>query len=317
MQTIKILIVDTMHPSLLVLLDQQKWEYSYLPSIQRQEILEKIVNYQGIILRSKTVIDKDFLDCATNLQFIARAGAGLDQIDLVEVRQRNITLLNAPEGNRYAVAEHTLAMLLSLLNNLRRGDAEVRNKIWNREGNRGTELYQKTVGIIGYGNMGSAVAKCLSGFGCRILAYDKYHPTLQDNFAESVDLETIFADTDILSLHIPLTHETYNLLDNSYLAKFKKPIYIINTARGEIINLADLVENLENGKVKGACLDVLENEKLANLNSNQQATFDKLVNLQQVIFSPHVAGWTHESYIRINEVLVEKIAIWLENRSKL
>jgi D-3-phosphoglycerate dehydrogenase len=257
------------------------------------------------------------LDCATNLQFIARAGAGLDQIDLVEVRQRNITLLNAPEGNRYAVAEHTLAMLLSLLNNLRRGDAEVRNKIWNREGNRGTELYQKTVGIIGYGNMGSAVAKCLSGFGCRILAYDKYHPTLQDNFAESVDLETIFADTDILSLHIPLTHETYNLLNNSYLAKFKKPIYIINTARGEIINLADLVENLENGKVKGACLDVLENEKLANLSSNQQATFDKLVNLQQVIFSPHVAGWTHESYIRINEVLVEKIAIWLENRSKL
>ncbi len=307
MSSIRILIVDTMHHSLLAMLAANEWQYDYLPNISKEEILTKIADYQGIIIRSKLVIDKKILDLATNLRFIARAGAGLDQIDLVEVHKRNIALLNAPEGNRQAVAEHTLAMLLSLFNNLNKADSEVRNKIWDREGNRGTELHNKTIGIIGYGNMGSAVAKCLSGFGCKVLAYDKYHTQFKDNFAISVNLETIFAETDVLTLHIPLSHETHNLLNINYLNQFKKPIYVINTARGEIINLADLQTCIESNRVLGACLDVLENEKLGALTDQQEETFRKLSQSKQVIFSPHVAGWTHESYIRINEVLVQKI----------
>lgn len=313
MSSIRILIVDTMHHSLLAMLDANEWQYDYLPNINKEEILCKIADYQGIIIRSKLVIDKKLLDSATNLRFIARAGAGLDQIDLIEVRKRNIALLNAPEGNRQAVAEHTLAMLLSLFNNLNKADSEVRNKIWDRESNRGTELYNKTIGIIGYGNMGSAVAKCLSGFGCKVLAYDKYHPQFKDNFATSVNIETIFAETDVLTLHIPLSHETYNLLNINYLNQFKKPIYVINTARGEIINLTDLQTCIEKNKVLGACLDVLENEKLGALTDQQEETFMKLAKSKQVIFSPHVAGWTHESYIRINEVLVQKIKDLLSN----
>jgi D-3-phosphoglycerate dehydrogenase len=308
MPAIKILIVDTMHHSLLPLLATKGWEYDYVPNIKANEVLHQISDYQGIIIRSKLVIDIQFLDHATNLQFIARAGAGLDQIDLAEVKKRNIILLNAPEGNRHAVAEHTLAMLLSLFNNLIKANAEIKTKIWDREGNRGVELHGKTVSIIGYGNMGSSVAKCLSGFGCRVLAYDKYHDRFKDGFAESVTMETIFAETDILSLHIPLTKETNNLLNINYIAQFQKPFYLVNTARGEIVNLADLEQSLANGKILGACLDVLENEKLATLTPIQAQIFEKLASSNKVIFSPHVAGWTHESYIKINEVLVEKIA---------
>jgi len=302
-----ILIVDTMHPSLLQLLSTNQWTYDYLPLLQREEILARIGSYQGLILRSKVTIDRDFLMHARELKFIARAGAGLDQIDIKEVQKQHIALLHAPEGNRQAVAEHTIGMLLALFNQLHKADREVKNKIWDREGNRGIELQNKTVGIIGYGTMGKAVAKCLTGFGCKVLGYDKYHPIFATPDAISVELDTIFDETDILSLHIPLTHETANLLNSSYFSKFRKPIYVINTARGEIVNLTDLAEALETGKVQGACLDVLENEKLQTLTPIQDEVFQKLAQSGKVIFSPHVAGWTHESYIKINEVLVDKI----------
>lgn len=302
-----------MHLSLLEMLLSKGWSYDYCPTIKPQEVIEKIADYQGLIVRSKLNINKEFLAVAKNLKFIARAGAGLDQIDLQEVKARNIALFNAPEGNRYAVAEHAIAMLLSLFNHLMKADQEVRKGIWDREGNRGLELYGKTVGIIGYGNMGSAFANCLAGFGCRVLAYDKYHPVLRDNFATPVSMQTFYEEVDIVSLHIPLTAETNNLLNFNYLSQFKKPIYFINTARGEIVNLADLVLALDNKMVLGACLDVLENEKLSQLNPTQQATFDKLVKMPNVILSPHVAGWTHESYVRINEVLVQKIEHFANN----
>ncbi len=305
---ISILIADTMHPSLLPLLEEKGWLYDYLPDIQAAEVKQQIKNYDGLIVRSKLLIDRELLAAAPLLRFIARAGAGLDQIDLEAVRQRQIVLLNAPEGNKQAVAEHTIAMLLALFNHLNKADSEVRQKIWDREGNRGTELYKKIVGIIGYGNMGSAVAACLQGFGCKVLAYDKYHPIFTNSFAVSVSLQTIFEQADVVSLHIPLTPETQGWVDAELFAKFHKPIYLLNTARGEIVSLEALIEALQNKKVLGACLDVLENEKLHHLNSKQQLVFEQLVALPQVIFSPHVAGWTHESYLRINEVLIEKIA---------
>jgi D-3-phosphoglycerate dehydrogenase len=312
MFSIHILIVDVMHPSLFAMLEEMGWQYTYAPEIKPEEVIQKISNYQGLIIRSKINIDKNLLAHATSLLFIARAGAGLDQIDLEEVKNRNIALFNAPEGNKYAVAEHALAMLLSLFNHLRKADNEVRQKIWNREGNRGTELFSKTVGIIGYGNMGSAFAKCLSGFGCKVLAYDKYHKALRDDFATPVSMQQIFEQTDILSLHIPLSTETSQLVDYQYLSQFRKPIYLINTARGEIVNLADLATAIENKLVLGACLDVLENEKLHTLNYTQNITFEKLKNLENIIFSPHVAGWTHESYIRINQVLIDKITQFIQ-----
>jgi D-3-phosphoglycerate dehydrogenase len=303
-----ILIADTMHHSLLQMLEEKQWKYCYLPDIKQAEIKDKIKDFEGLIVRSKITIDETFLDLAPNLQFIARAGAGLDQIDLQAVKKRNIALINAPEGNKYAVAEHTIAMLLALFNHLGKADREVRNKIWDREGNRGVELYKKTIGIIGYGNMGGAVATCLQGFGCKVLGYDKYHPVFANHFAESVPMDTIFEQADIVSLHIPLTKETQGLVNSNFLGRFKKPIYLLNTARGEIVVLADLLQALADKKVLGACLDVLENEKLQTLDNTQNTVFEALANSNQVLFSPHVAGWTHESYRRINEVLVQKIS---------
>ncbi|MFY7788035.1 MAG: NAD(P)-dependent oxidoreductase [Thermoflexibacteraceae bacterium] len=306
-----ILIIDEVHPSLFELLTQHQLHYHYLPNSTLQEIGTILPNYNGLIVRSKLAINEALLQKAPHLRFIGRAGAGLDQIDLQALDKYNIKLFNAPEGNRTAVAEHAVGMLLALFNRLLKADAEVRQKIWNREGNRGVELAGKTVGIIGYGNMGSSVAKVLGGFGCKVIAYDKYHPEFKNNYAESVSMETLFAETDILSLHIPLTTETKNMATTAFWQQFRKNIYFINTARGEIAPLADLLAALQTGKVVGACLDVLENEKLHQLSAEQHRVFEQLAKRQDVIFSPHIAGWTHESYRKINEVLVNKIVTFL------
>jgi len=306
-----ILIIDEVHPSLFELLTQHQLHYNYLPNSTLQEIEKILPNYDGLIVRSKLVINEALLQKASHLRFIGRAGAGLDQIDLKALEQYKVQLFNAPEGNRTAVAEHAVGMLLALFNKLLRADAEVRQKIWNREGNRGVELAGKTVGIIGYGNMGSSVAKVLGGFGCKVIAYDKYHPEFKNNYAESVNMETIFAETDILTLHTPLTAETKNMATTAFWQQFRKNIYFINTARGEIAPLKDLLHALQTGKVLGACLDVLENEKLHQLSPEQNSVFEQLSKRHDVIFSPHIAGWTHESYRKINEVLVEKIVAFL------
>jgi len=314
---VKILIVDEMHPSLLTMFDNEDWDFTYLPNIQREEILNLIFDYNGIVIRSKTVIDNELLEKAPKLKFIARAGAGIEKIDLNETKKREIEIFNAPEGNRDAVAEHAIGMLLALFNKIPTADKEVRQKIWKREANRGIEIKGKTFGIIGYGNMGKSFAKRLSSFECSVLAYDKYLTNYSDDFVSAVTMDEIFEEADVLSLHIPLTIESKNLIDLQFLNNFKKNIFIINTARGEILVLKDLLSALESGKVLGSCLDVLENEKLNSLSTEQDGILEKLFQSQKVIFSPHVAGWTHESYVRINEVLVEKISNWKKSNTNL
>ncbi|BDD03522.1 2-hydroxyacid dehydrogenase [Aureibacter tunicatorum] len=304
----KILVIDKMHDSITSLLGQKGFEVDYKPKISRSEILDTVHAYDGMVVRSKTPIDKELIDKAVNLKFIARAGAGIDQLDVQELENKGVRIVNAPEGNRDAVGEHTIGMLLCLFNNIVQGDAQVRKGIWDREGNRGVELMGKTVAIIGYGNMGRAFAQRLKCFGCDVLAFDKYKENYSDEYATEATWDEIFQKADILSLHTPLTFETKEMIDSELLNKFAKDIYIINVARGEIAPFSVLEEALKSGKLKGALLDVLENEKLAKLTDDQKENFENLVKRDNVLFSPHVAGWTHESYRKINEVLTEKIA---------
>ncbi len=297
-----------MHPSLLPMLEAQGFVANYQPQISKEEVFKIVGDYQGIIIRGKLKIDTFLLEKATSLQFIARAGAGLDQIDLAETSKRNIQLLNAPEGNRDAVGEHTVGMLLCLFNKLHLADRQVRSSKWDRESNRGLELYGKTVGIIGYGNMGKAFAQRLLGFACNVLAYDLDNEKIDNYFAKQSSLNQIFEEADILSLHIPLTPENKNIFDETFFTNFKKNIFLVNTARGELIEMQLLKKMILTGKLRGACLDVLENEKLGTLSPTQKEAFDFLASAENVLFTPHVAGWTVESYLRINEVLVEKIS---------
>jgi len=303
----KVLIIDEMHLSIIPLLENERFEVDYKPEIKREEIMEIVHEYEGLIIRSKTPMDRPLLQKATKLRFIGRAGAGLDKIDLEYLEERGIHLFHAAEGNKDAVGEQAIGMLLALFNHIGKADQEVRKGIWRREENRGEELQGKTVGIIGYGNMGSAMAKKLTGFGVRILAYDKYKSGFGNGFVEETDFQSILQESDIVSMHVPLTPETRNFFTLEVLRKFRKPIYLINTARGEIISFETLNQALDIGILKGAILDVLENEKFNTFTPGQKAEFSKLAARENVIFSPHIAGWTHQSYIKINEVLVDKI----------
>ena len=304
----RILIIDEMHPSLMPMLEQKGFEADYRPAARAEEVLAIIGDYEGIIVRSKIKLDKVFFDKAQKLKFVARAGAGLDQIDTEEAERRQIQLLNAPQGNRDAVGEHAVGMLLCLFNKLHLADRQVRNYLWNREANRGLELYGKTVGIMGYGNMGKALARRLIGFGCQVLAYDIHEEKVDDFFVMKATPKDIFREADIFSLHIPLTRENKAIFTEDFFQNFRKDIFLVNTARGELLDLQLLKSLLISGRVKGMCLDVLENEKLATLTPSQKEAFEYLIQSEKVLFSPHVAGWTVESYVRINEVLVEKIA---------
>ncbi len=302
----KILFIDTVHPLLKQELEKENHICDTAYNKSKTEIQQIISNYQGIIIRSRFKIDKQFIDCGSNLKFIARAGSGLENIDVEYAENKNIHCYNAAEGNRQAVAEHALGMLLSLFNNLNNADQEVREGKWEREKNRGIELAGKTVGIIGYGNNGSAFAEVLKGFNVKILAYDKY----LTNYPQESSMETINKEANIISLHVPLTDETTYLVDDNFINRFAKNFYLINTARGKCVNTKHLVKALANGKIKGACLDVLEYEKTSFENlSKDGLTSDMqyLMNAQNTILSPHVAGWTAESNVKIAEVLLEKI----------
>ncbi|MBX9852503.1 MAG: phosphoglycerate dehydrogenase [Cytophagaceae bacterium] len=301
------LIIDEMHPSIIPMLEKIGVEADYRPKITKDEVEGIIENYFGLILRSKIGIHKELLKKAKNLKFIARAGAGVDNINVEEVKERNIELINAPEGNMDALAEHTVAMILTLLNRIHISDREVKKGIWEREGNRGFELMGKCIALIGYGYMGRAVAKRLKAFSCNVLAYDKYLSGFSDECVKESGLEEIYERADLVSFHIPLTDETKRLVDFSYLKNFKKDFWLINTARGEILVLKDLVALMKEGRIKGAALDVLENEKLSTLTPEQKEAFNFLAQSDKVLMTPHVGGWTHESYVRINEVLVAKI----------
>ncbi|KAB7727019.1 phosphoglycerate dehydrogenase [Rudanella paleaurantiibacter] len=301
-----ILIADEMHPSLFPMLTEAGFRFDYQPTISRAQLLDQLAPFDGLIIRSKTTVDEAMLQQAPNLRFIGRAGAGLDLLDLDAVAQRGIAVFHAGTGNRDAVGEQAVGMLLALVTNLVRADAEVRQGVWDREGNRGYELGSLTVGLIGYGNNGQATARRLSGFGCRVLCYDKYRTDYSDAYATEASVETIVAQADVLSLHIPLTGETRMLINDDWIERMAKPFYLMNVARGEIVELAAVVRGLESGKVRGAALDVLENEKLGKLTPDQQTTFDYLRGSDRVILTPHIAGWTHESYVRINRVLVDQ-----------
>lgn len=303
----KVLIIDEMHLSILDLLEKEGFQVTYAPKITRAEILDQVSEYEGLIIRSKTPMDRELLEKATRLKFIGRAGAGLDQIDLDYLADRGVKLFHAAKGNRDAVAEHAIGGLLALFNHIPKADQEVRKGIWDREGNRGHELMGKTVGIFGYGNMGSAFAKRLKGFGVQILAYDKYKVDFGTETVQEVMWEKVKAEADILSIHVPLTSETRNFFTLEELRGFAKPFWLINTARGEVINFATLNEAFDQGILRGAVLDVLENEKFQRFSPEQKAEFERLAQRENVIFSPHVAGWTFESYVKINEVLVKQI----------
>ena len=303
----KCLIIDDLHACIISLLEEVGYVVDYRPGLSRPEVLACIADYEGLIVRSKLAVDQELIDGAPNLRFVGRAGAGLDQLDVEALTARGIAILNAPEGNRDALAEHLVGMLLSLLNHIHRADRQVRAGTWDREGNRGTELMGKTVGLVGYGYMGQAFAQRLSGFGVTVLAYDKYRKDYSDRNATQATMNELHERAEVLSFHVPLTEETHHLVDKSYLDRFQKDIYLLNSARGKIMTLATLAEAIAQGKVRGAALDVLESEPPAKMPPEQRRYFDELSQSDRVLFTPHVGGWTHESYEKISRVLAQKI----------
>ena len=306
----KVLHIDRNHPLLLDQFESLGFQNDEDYQSSKEEIAAKIHHYDGIIIRSRFSLDAAFLDKATQLKFIGRLGAGLENIDTVYAKSKGIYLAAAPEGNRNAVGEHTLGMLLSLFNKLNKGDREIRNGVWDREGNRGIELDGKTVGIIGYGNMGKAFAKKLRGFDVHVLCYDTVGG-LGDENARQVGIMELQQRSDIISLHVPQTALTINMINEDFINAFLKPFWFFNTARGKSVVTSHLVAALRSGKVLGAGLDVLEYEKSSfeHLFKDQQLpeAFQYLITAPNVLLSPHVGGWTIESKEKLAQTIVDKI----------
>lgn len=306
----KILFIDTTHPFLPDMLENQGFQCDYFPGYGYSQFKEIIHNYKGIVLRSGIRLDKEILEKATSARFLARVGAGMENIDQTYAESVGIRCINAPEGNRDAVGEQAIGMLLLLFNNLNKADREVRSGIWKREENRGYELGGRTVGIIGYGNTGSAFAKKLKGFDVQVLAYDKYKKGFTDGFVKESKLDELFEKSDVVSLHVPLTDETTYMANHQFINKFNNNIYLINTSRGKVVKTSDLVRNIASGKVLGACLDVLEYEGFTfeNLESEHlPEALSRLIKMDNVVLSPHIAGWTQESNLKMAEIIFEKI----------
>ncbi|TBX70759.1 hydroxyacid dehydrogenase [Flavobacterium silvisoli] len=306
----KILHLDSNHPLLWDQLEQAGFQNEADFTSSKTEIEAKIHNYQGVVIRSRFKIDQEFIDKAVNLKFIARVGAGLESIDCDYAESKGIQLIAAPEGNRNAVGEHALGMLLSLMNKLNRADRLIRQGQWVREGNRGYELEGKTVGIIGYGNMGKSFAQKLRGFDVDVLCCDLL-PNVGDGNAKQVSLSELQAKADVLSLHIPWTPETDKMINTDFIHAFAKPFWFINTSRGKNVVTDDLVAALESGKILGAGLDVLEYEKLSFENlfidTERPKAFEYLLQAENVLLTPHIAGWTFESHQKLAQTIVDKI----------
>jgi D-3-phosphoglycerate dehydrogenase len=303
----QVIIVDDVHPILINGLKEDNFIVDYLPGASENEILSIIQNYEGIVVRSKLKLGEQVLSKGSKLKWIARAGSGMDNVDVEFATRNNIICLNAAEANADSVGEHTVGMLLSLMHKLNQADLQVRASIWDREGNRGVEISSKTIGIVGFGHTGKSVAKKLSGFGCKILVYDKYLENYGTGNAQQSEMDQIFEECDIITFHVPLTKETKGMVDNIYLNRFKKSIYLLNLSRGKVIRTKDLVKCMESGKVLGVALDVLENEKIGKLSEDEKEWFEYLIHSKRTLLAPHVGGWSIESYQKISESLLLKI----------
>jgi D-3-phosphoglycerate dehydrogenase len=305
----RVLVIDKVHPLIISELEQAGFRCDHFPGFGRKEIEEIIGGYRGIIIRSGIAIDRPFLEKAAGLEFSARVGSGMENVDTEFALSRGIRCLNSPEGNRDAVGEHATGLLLALLNHFVRADRQVREGKWLREENRGTEIKGKTVGIVGYGNMGSAFAQRLQGFDTDVISYDKYKSGYSDGHTREMGMEELFASCDILSMHVPLTAETRFMVDEKYIGRFAKPIYLLNTSRGKVVKTESLVDGLRSGKILGAALDVLEYEDTTfeQISEKDAPGLAYLKSADNVILTPHIAGWTRESNVKLATVLAEKI----------
>ncbi len=306
----KILHLDENHPLLIEGFEQLGFHNDLDYTGTREQVLEKIGDYQGLVLRSRLPVDREMLDCASQLEFIGRVGAGLENIDVAYARQKGVYLAAAPEGNRNAVGEHTLGMLLSLFHKLHSADAEVRKGLWRREANRGLEIEGKTVGIIGYGNTGKAFARKLRGFDAEVICYDIVGGVGNED-ARQVGILEFRKNVDVVSLHVPETPDTLGMVDGEFINAFQKPFWLLNTARGKCVKTEDLVDGLKSGKILGAGLDVLEYEKTSFESLFEQgavpAPFQYLVEAPNVLLTPHVAGWSVQSREKLARTLLEKV----------
>lgn len=305
----KVLITDAVHQVLIEGLAAANYSCTYVPNITYDEVCAQISDYHGLIINSKVAVNQTFIDSAVNLEFVARLGSGREVVDIPYAESRGIKVFFSPEGNSNAVAEHALGMLLMLANNLHRADREVRQKIWRREYNRGFELRNRCIGLIGFGHTGQAFAKKLSATDMEILVYDKYKQVTAVDFpyVKVVDLKTLQTHADIVSFHLPLTPETKAYCDTDFLNQCKHGVIIINTSRGNVVVTKDLLAALNSGKVSGACLDVFENEKIDTFTPDEHLMYEALYAFENVVLSPHVAGWTHESKFLLTKVLLDKI----------
>jgi D-3-phosphoglycerate dehydrogenase len=303
-----VLIVDDFHPALMDSFEAAGIAFVYEPQANRNRIIELLrQGFEGLIIRSKTPVDKELLQVSSLLQWVGRGGSGTDNIDVDTAARLEIEVFNAGSANADAVAEHTIGMALSLMHNLARADAEVRSGIWQREENRGIELKGKTVGIIGYGNTGRAVAERLQSFGVQVFAFDKYKQNFGNKQVKEVELEELKQHSDIISLHVPLTDETRQMVDRSFIENCKKPFFLLNLSRGEIVSTIDVLSAMENNHIAGFAADVLENEQLQTFTEAENRWFNALINSPRTVLAPHIGGWTFESYRRISEVLASEV----------
>lgn len=306
----KVLFLDSVHPLLEERLSAAGFVCEHEYHSPHDDICRMAGEYTGLVIRSRIPVDAKLLEAAAQLKFIARSGAGLENIDLEAAAAHGVVVVHSPEGNRDAVGEHALGMLLMLLNGLHKADAEVKHGVWNREGNRGRELNALTVGIIGYGHMGSAFAEKLAGMGCQVIAHDKYKTGFARGHVREVSIDEIYRGADVVSIHLPLSEETFHYVSELFINNMSRPFYLINTARGQHVDTAALVKGLQSGKITGACLDVLEYEprSFEAIDFEQlPAEFRYLAGSSQVVLSPHVAGWTVESYAKLAGYLADKV----------
>ncbi|WP_143310710.1 NAD(P)-dependent oxidoreductase [Chitinophaga vietnamensis] len=305
----KVLITAKAHPYLTDQLQANGYEVLYQPSISYDEVAATIKDCTGLIVTTRIRVDKHVIDQARQLQWIGRLGSGMELIDVPYAESKGIHCVSSPEGNRDAVGEQAVGMLLCLRHNILKSNLELRAGIWERDGNRAFELGGKTIGIIGYGNTGSTLARKLKGFDMKILAYDKYKKGFGDADVTETTLEGIFSEADIVSLHLPLTDETLHIANEAFFNSFSRPLVFMNTARGKLVNNHDLIKALQNGNVVGACLDVLENEKLGSYSAEDKEQLDFFLKASNVVVTPHIAGYSHEASVKMAKVVLEKLNI--------